>query len=151
MNIKHAITLFSTVAIIVLFGLWRLEVAENKRLDAQIEALDLQIAAATTEINQCASDKALSERTSRDYQNNVTALRRQLNSLRKDPACVPTESTPAPDGHHGTPAGGKLPSGNGIRVGYLFDFAGRAEETRLKLEGCQDFVNQLYGSRGLNQ
>lgn len=150
-NWKYAIPLFGALALVVAIGLWRLEVADGKIKDAEIARLDEALEDAALEINQCSSDKTLTEKASNDYQASIRSLRNQLNSLRNDPRCVPTEPSGTADGHNGTAAGTELSNGNGLRAGYLLDFAGRAEETRLKLVACQSFVNNLYQSRGLNQ
>lgn len=125
--------------------------AENKALKVEIARMDEALEDATLEINQCSSDKTLTEKASNDYQASIRSLRNQLNSLRNDPRCVPTESPGKTDGRNGAATGAELSSGNGLRSGYLLDYAGRAEETRLKLVACQSFVNNLYQSRGLNQ
>lgn len=125
--------------------------AENRALKIENARLDEDIEQAVLEINQCNKDKTLSEKVSRDYQSSITALRRQLNGLRDDPTCVPTESSGAGYGNNGTSTGAVVSGRNGLKTGYLFDYAGRAEETRLKLLGCQNFINELYKSRGVNE
>lgn len=125
--------------------------ADVRSLNGQIKVLDLDLSAATKEVAQCQLDKELSEKVSNDYQKSISALRRQLNSLRNNPTCIPTKPAGKADGHTGAPAGTEFSGGDGVRLGYLADFAGRAEETRLKLLGCQAFVNNLYRSRGENQ
>lgn len=145
---KNALPILGTVAIIVFFGLWRLEVAETKNLKAEIAKMDEQIEIATLEINQCSKDKALSERVSNDYQNANTALRRDLNRLRNNPACVLPEPSGSSGVHSGT--GNQLSGRNGIRTDWLYDFAGRAEQDRITGAACIEFMDQLYKSRGYN-
>lgn len=150
MGWKHALPISCALAALIFFGLWRIEVGRGEIKDVKISRLDEQIEIATLEINQCISDKTLAEKESHGFQTNLGALRRQLNSLRDNPSCVPTIPASASHGHNGASAGGVVSGSNGIRTGYLIDFAGNAEETRLKLLGCQSFVNSLYKSRGLN-
>ena len=127
--------------------------AENRALKIDIQALEDTIEDYAAEVDQCVSDKTLTEKTSNGYQTSIRSLRSQLDSMRSrgEARCVPTEPAGATHGRDGTPAGTELPSGNGVRAGYLIDFGGRCEETRLKLLACQSFVNDLYLSRGVNQ
>lgn len=150
MRLQYALALSGTLAVIVFFGLWRLEAAETRNLKAEIARMDEQIEIAALEINQCSKDKALTEKVSNDYQKSIANMRRQLNGLRDDPTCVPTEPSGAGYGDNGAATGNQLLRGNGLKTGYLFDYAGRAEETRLKLLSCQSFINELYRSRGYN-
>lgn len=145
---KHAIALSCALALIVLFGLWRFEVAETKDLKGEIEGLERYLKEATAEVDQCNADKVLTERVSNDYQKSIANLRRDIDRLRRNPHCVPTK----PSGPSGVSsgAGSELSSGNGIRAEWLYDFAGRAEQDRLTAKGCLDFMDQLYKSRGYN-
>lgn len=146
-SLKYAIPVLGSVAIIVLFGLWRLEVAETKSLKGEITGLEQYLDEAQKEVDQCVSDKALTEKVSNDYQRSIGSLRSQLNSLRNNPRCIPVQTPSPTDGHNGTTAERKLSGADGLRAGYLLEYAGNAEETRLKLIACQKFVNQLYESR----
>ena len=123
--------------------------ADNKSLKGEIKGLEKYLDEATAEVDQCVSDKAITEKVSNDYQNNIANLRRQLNSLRTNAHCVPVQPS-SPSGSNPS-AGNKLSGGNGLNSGYLLDFAGRAEQDRLTALSCNDFINQLYKSRGLNQ
>lgn len=118
-----------------------------KELKGEITGLEKYLDEATAEINQCNADKVLSEKVSNDYQKSARSLRTQLNSLRNNPRCVPVQPANPSSGDNGSPTGSKLSGGGGLTTGYLVDLGGRCEETRLKLIGCQDFVNQLYDSR----
>lgn len=149
-NWRYVLHILNSLALVVFVGLWRIEVAETKSLKAEITRMDEQIEIATLEINQCSKDKALTEKVSNDYQKSIANLRNQLNGLRDNPTCIPTEPSGAGSGNNGATSGGVVPSGIGLKTGYLFDYAGRAEETRLKLIGCQSFINELYKSRGYN-
>lgn len=149
-GLKHAPLILGTLAAVIFFGLWRVEVGHGELQKAEIARLDEQLEIATLEINQCISDKAISERSSNDYQKSINSLRRQLNSLRDDPTCVPTESSIPSNGHNGAATGAIVSGRSGLRTGYIIDLGGRAEETRLKLIGCQSFINELYKSRGYN-
>lgn len=121
---------------------------EVSSLKGEMQGLEDYIEEYQAEISQCNSDKVLTEKTSNAYKNDITNLRRQLNSVRESAHCIPTESS-GPSGVSPN-TGGKLPSGNGLRSGWLYDFAGRAEQDRLTAKGCLDFMDQLYKSRGYN-
>lgn len=119
-----------------------------KVLKSEIAGLEKYLEEATAEVSQCVSDKALSERVSNDYKNANVALRRERDRLRNNPACVVPE--PSRPSSVSSSEGNQLSGGNGIRVDWLYDFAGDAEQDRLTAIACVDFVTQLYESRGLN-
>ncbi len=146
MNVKLIGLALSAFAFLGMLGYIYILKADIKSMRGEIKGLERYLEEAHAEINQCTEDKALSERVSNDYQKSARSLRNQLNSLRENPHCVTVTPSPS-DGSNGTSAGGELSRTNGVRAGYLLDFAGRAEETRLKLIACQNFVNQLYESR----
>jgi hypothetical protein len=147
-NWQYALPIILSVALVVTIGLWRLEVADGKIKDAEIARLDEEIENSTLEINQCVSDKALTEKVSNDYQNANIALRRERDRLRGQPGCVFPKSS-SPSGVH-SGAGNELSNGNGIRAEWLYDFAGRAEQDRITGAACIKFMDQLYQSRGYN-
>lgn len=150
MNVKLiglALSAFAFVGMLAYIYVLR---ADIKGLKGEIAGLEKYLDEATAEINQCNADKVLTEKVSNDYQKSVNSLRGQLKRLRDNPHCVPVEPSGTPSGDNGTAAGTKLSGTDGIRAEYLIDFAGSAEEVRLKLLGCQSFVNNLYQSRGLN-
>lgn len=146
MNVKLIGLLLSAFAFLGMLGYIYVLRADIKSMDGEIKGLERFLEEARAEINQCNQDKILSEKVSNDYQKSARSLRNQLNSLRNNPHCIPVSPGPS-SGDNGTTAGTKLSGTNGLRAGYLLDFAGSAEETRLKLIGCQNFVNQLYESR----
>jgi len=122
--------------------------SDIKVLKGEVSGLEKYLEEATAEVNQCVSDKALTERVSNDYKNANVALRRERDRLRNNPACVvPKPSSPS---SISASEGNQLSSGDGIRVDWLYDFAGDAEQDRLTAIACTDFVTQLYESRGLN-
>jgi len=147
MNVKLIGLALSAFAFLGMLGYIYILRADIKSMRGEITGLERYLEEARAEINQCTEDKALSERVSNDYQKSARSLRNQLNSLRNNPACVPIEPSGKTGGDNGAAAGTKLSGTNGVRAGYLLDFAGSAEETRLKLIACQNFVNQLYESR----
>lgn len=93
-------------------------------------------------IASCEADKKITQEVSSEYQSKIRSLNNQLARLKRvQPHCILPETNPS-GGHNGTAAGKLVPSGNGVNTEYLYDFAARAEETRLKLLGCQDFINR---------
>lgn len=126
-------------------------IQQNKidNLQSTVESQNITLAENAKTIEQCESDKALTEGVSNDYQSKIRSLNNQLGKYRgmlSQSTCIPL--TGEAIGSNGSPAAGELSGRNGINSHYLIDFAGRAEETRLKLLGCQDFINKLYESRG---
>lgn len=147
-GLKHAPLILGALAALVFFGLWRLEVAETKNLQAEIDTLQDTVIDFGNAISQCEDDKQITEKVSNDYQKSIVNLRRQLNSVRTDPRCIPTE----PSGSSGisSGSGGEFSGRNGLRSEWLRDFAGRAEETRITANSCIEFMDQVYKSRGYN-
>lgn len=96
----------------------------------------------TAEANfqQCQSDAIKSKEISSEFQKSNTALKSQLNRLRSQSKCIVPNSR---GGYNGTSTGRELSGSDGISSGWLYEFAGRAEETRLKLLGCQKFVSEV--------
>lgn len=147
-SLKNAIYLFGALALIGAGWYFNSVLAKNKALKVENAALVEKLEVAALEINQCVSDKNLSEKASHDYQASIRSLRRQLDSLRNDPRCVSIEPASPPNGHNGAATGTEFSGRDSLRLGYIVDFGGRCEETRLKLLGCQKFIDDLYASRG---
>ena len=148
MNVKLYGILLSVIAVIGAVSYILVLRAENKSLAEGKARLELDIADLQKAANDCISDKTISEKASHDFQVSNRSLRRELNSLRNDPHCVSVQPSGAPNGYNGAAAGTELSGRNEVRAGYLYDYAGRSEETRLKLLGCQKFIDDLYASRG---
>lgn len=148
MNVKLYGILLSCVAVIGAVSYILVLRAENKSLAEGKARLELDIADLQKAANDCISDKNLSEKASHDYQASVRSLRRQLDSLRNNPRCVSIEPASPSDGHNGAATGTEFSGRDSLRLGYIVDFGGRCEETRLKLLGCQKFIDDLYASRG---
>jgi hypothetical protein len=125
-------------AMVVFFGFWRYEVLNHSKTS---DALEL----AKETIKQQKENIIITERASNDYQASIDNLNIELNRLRNRPAkCVPVTSTTSGNNEAATKA--KLFNGNGLRTEWLYDYAGRAEETRLRLIGCQRFINSTWES-----
>jgi hypothetical protein len=70
---------------------------------------------------------------SKNYQSELIKLRANLDRLRNSPPkCIIPNG-----GHNDTTTRNKLSGRDGISTGWLFDYAGRAEEVRLRLIACQ--------------
>lgn len=106
-------------------------------LEAQKEAL----------VQQCKEDKAITNDVARDYETQLNNLNKRLGALKRlRTACiVPTTNT---TGSNNGGATGKLSGQNGVTAESLFDYAGDAEQTRLKLLACRDFINKTWSAKG---
>lgn len=130
--------LCSILTALVAFGFHKIDVA---RLEAkQIKTL----AAQEKQLNE-ACDKAqqITEGVSRDYQEQLSTLGRQLDTLKRVHAntqCVPITGTAA--GRDGAAEPDKLSGPNGIRAEWLYDTAAEADKYRLQLIACQNFVKK---------
>ena len=98
---------------------------------------------ANSTIEQHEENIIITERVSRDLQNNLNSLNSELVSLRKQPIQCHTIAGSTGRGD-GSTAGEKLPEGNALRSDFLYDFAGRAETVAIKLLACQDLIARTW-------
>lgn len=123
--------LIATLALIITLGVFYC-----KSLHREIKSLDASLTLANANYSQCLSDQRAAQEVSSEYQASLSDLNSRLNKLRQQSKCVQV-SPIRPDA---TPANGKLSGSNGIRSGWLIDFSGRCEQTRLQLIGLQSYV-----------
>jgi hypothetical protein len=117
------------VALTLLVNSWRVDAG---KLAAAETALAASIA-------QCAADKQVTTEVSRDYQKNLAALRSRLAAHRVQPdRCIAVARTPT--GHDAASGAGVATGSNGVSSGALIEYAGDAEQYRLQLIACQQFV-----------
>lgn len=111
---------------------------EERALDGQAQGLRAQ----------CDEEKRVTQEVSHEYQTNVADLRRQLAELKRvrapAAACVPVAG--AAGGRNAATGAGQPADPDGVRADWLYDFAAEAEEYRLRLMGCQSFVNKALGA-----
>lgn len=126
------------VAVTIFGGLTYIRIIKN-----ELANLEQSLAISEANLAQERKEKELSREVSKKYQADLSALNRDLERLRQlPPSCIPIEST---TGHNGSTTGAKFSKGNGVRSGWLYEYAGRAESTRLRLLGCQQYVRGLDG------
>lgn len=126
---------------------WLLHTVDVDRIEArQRTALTEQ---ATQLQEQCTADKKLTKEAEDGYQKRIAGLNSDINALklRKPHRCVPVTAKPSQRPHAASPEA-KLSGGDGLQSEYLIEYAGRAEECRLKLIGLQGFVSQVWGANG---
>lgn len=114
-------------------------------LELKVESVEKERDHAKEQYAQCLADQQLTEEVSNGYQTKLTALNRQLSDLKRlrdKPACVPTTS--AASERDGTTGRGEYARSDGIRTIWLYDFAGEAEQYRLQLISCQEFINRTW-------
>ncbi|NQZ14308.1 MAG: hypothetical protein HRT94_05745 [Alphaproteobacteria bacterium] len=136
MNIKLGLILGLSFVCVLL--LWRIDHlgAENKVLSNNLET-------ATETIKQHEENIKLTEEVSNEYQDSIASLNRELRRLHRIEArCVPIADKTG--SNNGSTAEAEFRGGNGLSSEWLYDYAGRAEKTRLKLIGCQRFVNRTW-------
>lgn len=118
------------------------EISHDRELKAQAVAM----------AQQCAEDKAITERVANDFQNKVADLNTRLADARRlyDRTCVLIADPASVD--HGAAKGGK-PAGSAsatvaaIRANDLIDLAGEGEKYRLQLMSCQAFIKSTWKAR----
>lgn len=91
-NLKYALPLLGALAALVFFGLWRLEVAETRNLEAQIDTLQDTVIDLEGDLTQCNNQKKITESKSNEYQQGLASRDRtiaNLRSLRNNAKCVP--------------------------------------------------------------
>lgn len=114
-------------------------------LKKELKSVRLERDTISASFNQCKEDKILTHEVSNDLQNKLHRLNRHLadiKRLRDNPTCM---SITVPPGQRDAGADrGKLSGQDGIRAEWLYDYAAEAEQYRLQLIGCQDFVNKVW-------
>jgi hypothetical protein len=105
-----------------------------------------EIALATLEVDmtkKCKEAQAITREVSDEYQSQISALNRRVADLKRLRAqCVPVYADPT-GGHNGASTGELRGPDGGITAGTLLDFARDAEQTRLQLIGCQDWIRKV--------
>lgn len=134
---KYMIIALGVAGLVSALLAWR-----NDHLGNEIDLLNQQIAQKNAIIATHEKNVKITEEVSNAYENNIAKLRADLDRLRKRPArCVAvTRST---SGNIKPTAKSELPERNGLSDQWLYDYAGRAEQTRLTLLACQSFINQV--------
>jgi len=129
-------TLGLFVAMVAFFGLWRYEVLDHSKTKSDLTLANGIIVKHEDNIKT-------SEEVANDLQISLNNVRSELRSVLNQPVqCHPTRSG-AGTGDAATP-GQKLPEGNALRSDFLLDFGGRAEETAVRLLGCQEFIRKSF-------
>lgn len=137
----------ATATAIIALGLHTLamnvaEISHDRELKQQAVAL----------AQQCAEDKAITERVANDFQNKVADLNTRLADARRmyDRTCVLIADPASVD--HGAAEGGK-PAGSAsatvaaIRANDLIELAGEGEKYRLQLLSCQAFIKSTWKAK----
>ena len=133
---------YSLIAVAVLTvacGLltWRIDHLQNEN-----NTLTEQIRAKTALIATHEKNVKITEEVANAYQNDINKLNADLDRLRRQPAnCIPITSS-AGRGVEST-SRAELSDRNGITDQRLYEYAGRAEQTRLTLLACQNFINRV--------
>lgn len=98
---------------------------------------------------QCAADKKVTQEVSNDYQARLSALSSQLARARRlRDTCVAVSPSDPTRGRDATASAGEPVQPNvGVAANALLDYAAEAEQYRLQLLGCQDFVNRTMGDK----
>lgn len=98
----------------------------------------------TTIVGQCNSAMKKERKASNDYQTALTAMRKRLaaRSMYASKCVNPIKAAKSPNG--AAPVSG-LPAGDGLGVGWIRDYSGRAQTDALKLKGLQDYLTGMEG------
>lgn len=125
------------LALLTFAGLW------IKALHSDLTTVRAEREAYKLSHAQCETDKIIASEVSNEYQKKLTDLDTQLRDLRRvyRDTCVPI-NRPSGRRHAAAPEG-ELREPDGIEAEWLIDYAGDAERVRLRLLGCQDFLNRL--------
>lgn len=134
-----------TFVLTALLG-WFLHSADVARLELQQE---LALQTQEKQLKEiCTADKAITTETSNAYQKQIADLGAQLadiKRLRPSRCVMPAAGTAARcDAAAGA---GKPAEQDGIDTDTLYDFAGEAEQYRLQLIACQNFVKRTWAEK----
>lgn len=98
---------------------------------------------------KCASDKKLTEESSRDYKIEVDALARKLADVKRvrPNHCIMPIAGKA-SGGDGSATAGKYAGQNGVATDALYDYAGTCERLRIQVSSLQDFIDNVWAGQG---
>lgn len=126
------------ITALISFGLHKIDMA---RIEAkQVKALAAQEAQLTA---ACQKAQKITEEISHDYQEQLSAFNRKLAALKRvrtNPQCVPIADAAAR--HDGAANTDKLSGPRGLRPDWLYDTAAEADQYRLQLIACQEFIKK---------
>lgn len=99
---------------------------------------------------QCDADKAITSGVSDAYQTKLGVLRADLERAKRvqPVACLCIPPSGAAGGDHAPTAGGQFSAAHGITSDAFISLAGEAEQVRLQLSACQDFVQKAWQGQG---
>lgn len=135
--IKYLIIALGVAGVVSSLLLWR-----NDHLGNEIDLLRDQLGVKNTIIATHNKNVKITEEVSNAYQNDINKLNADIKRLRKRPARCVTVTRSASSNIKPTTKP-KLSERNGLSSEWLYDYAGRAEQTRLTLLACQNFINQV--------
>lgn len=131
------------IAALIVIGLLYIRV-----LRADLAAMKLERDTAQVTLKNCQDDQKLTQGVSNVYQTKIRSLNRQLADIKRvrdNPGCTPVANT---TGGRDASAGTGQPFGqDGIRAEWLLDYAAEAEQYRLQLISCQEFIQKTWESR----
>lgn len=98
---------------------------------------------------QCKADQKITAEVSNDYETKLSNLNSQLATVKRlHPSRCILPSTGATGGHDDGTSGGQSGKPDAVDTGTLYDFAGKAEQYRIQLSGCQDFIRKVWTANG---
>jgi hypothetical protein len=107
--------------------------------------LTRELAAQAEKINQeCEKAKQTTERLDNEYQSQITKLRADVKRARgmyKSNQCVPIAKTAI--GDNATSTADIVRGRDAVPVASLIDYSESAEQVRIQLLGCQDYVKSI--------
>lgn len=136
-------TKFQIIAIIATFTVFIVGTLYIRALQAEIKLVTSQRDYNRAVYTQCVTDSQTAYEVSHGYQTKLRALDRQHADLKRvldNAVCVPIGDTAG--GHHATAAGGELSRPHGLLAEPLLAYARDAEQVRLQLIACQDWITR---------
>ena len=112
-------------------------------LSWRLDSVKLQLAQSKTAYNQCVQSQQAAQEASNEYQKQISTLNSRLRDVRRmlDNTIVPIKTTPG--GHNGSTTTGEFRGANGVPASELLDIAEDAERVRLRLIGCQNYLENI--------
>ena len=130
-------------AIVTAATAWMLHSVDVQRIESKNRAALATQQAALEE--ECASDKRITEESSREYESKINALSVRLNNSKRmrENYCIVPIASPTNGGLGVAPAGGHVRS-HGVPVEEFYDYAGTCERLRIQVISLQDFIDKTY-------
>lgn len=130
-------------AIVTAATAWILHSMDVQRIESKNHAV--LIAQQTALEEKCASEKKITEESSREYESKIDALNIRINDSKRmrENYCIVPIAGPTNGGLGVASSRGHVGS-HGVPIEEFYDYAGTCERLRIQVISLQDFIDKTY-------